>query len=332
MGSRKILYTIPKRAGRPVQLLHRLEEAGFVVEQIPEDRHLTEDELIARIPGVLATIAGGEPYTERVFTAAPDLKLVSRHGVGCDTVDLAAASRHRVAVTVTSETNSEAVADLTLSLMCAVRRQLLQNDRAVRRGRWLPECVPGLWRATVGIVGLGRIGRRVAKRCVGFEMRVLATKRRSDSEFAQRYGVELVSMDELFCQADIVTLHTPVSPENAHLVNRARLAEMKPTAILINTARGDLVDEAALCDALRAGTIAGAGLDVFTKEPPVGSPLLGLDNVVLTPHCGEFDHASAVATMTRVVDNVLRFLRGEPLAFPEDLLNPEAPMRANREL
>lgn len=331
MGSRKILYTIPKRAGRPVQLLHRLEEAGFVVEQIPEDRHLTEDELIARIPGVSATIAGGEPYTERVFTAAPDLRLVSRYGVGCDNVDLAAASRHRVAVTVTSGTNAEAVADLTLSLMCAVRRQLLQNDRAVRRGRWLPECVPGLWWATVGIVGLGRIGRRVAKRCLGFDMRILAAEPKPDLEFVKGHGIELVSLDELFCQADIITLHTPASPENTHLVNRARLAEMKPTAILINTARGDLVDEAALCEALRAEKIAGAGLDVFTKEPPVDSPLLGLDNVVLTPHCGEFDHASAVATMTRVVDNVLRFLRGKPLGFPEDLLNPEVLVRAGRE-
>jgi phosphoglycerate dehydrogenase-like enzyme len=331
VGSRRILYTVPKRAGRPVQLLQRLEEAGFVVEQIPEDRHLTESELIARIPGVVAMIAAGEPYTERVFAAASDLKLVSRYGVGCDNVDLAAATRHRVAVTRTSETNSEAVADLTLGLMCAVRRQLLQNDRAVRAGRWLPECVPGLWRATVGIVGLGRIGRRVAKRCLGFDMRVLATKRRPDPEFTQRHGVELVSMDELFRQADIVTLHAPASPENIHLVDRQRLAMMKPTAILINTARGDLIDEAALCDALKAGTIAGAGLDVFTQEPPVGSPLLGLDNVVLTPHCAEFDRTSAEATMTRAIDNVLHYFSGEPLTYPQDCVNPEVLARAHRE-
>jgi D-3-phosphoglycerate dehydrogenase / 2-oxoglutarate reductase len=332
VGSRRILYTVPKRAGRPVQLLQRLEEAGFVVEQIPEDRHLTEAELIARIPGIVAMIAAGEPYTERVFTAASDLRLVSRYGVGCDNVDLAAATRHRVAVTRTSETNSEAVADLTLSLMCAARRQLLQNDRAVRRGRWLPECVPGLWRATVGIVGFGRIGRRVAKRCLGFDMRVLATKRRPEPEFTQRYGVELVSMDELFRQADIVTLHVPASPENIHLVNRQRLTMMKPTAILINTARGDLVDEAALCEALRAGTIAGAGLDVFAREPPIDSPLFGLDNVVLTPHCAEFDQSSALATMARAVDTVLRFFRGESLPFPEDLLNPEVLVGTSREL
>lgn len=332
MPSRKVLYTIPKRAGRPVHLLRRLEEAGFVVEQNPEGRHLTEDELIARLPGVSATIAAGEPYTERVFATAPDLRLVARHGVGYDNVDVGAASRHGVPVTVTSGTNAEAVADLTLSLICAVRRQLLQNDRRVRQGRWQAESVPGLWQATVGIVGLGRIGRRVAKRCLGFDMRILAAAPKPDLEFVQRHGIELVSLDELFCQADIVTLHARASPETTHLVNRARLATMKPTAILVNTARGDLVDEAALCEALRAGKIAGAGLDVFTQEPPVGSPLLGLDNVVLTPHCGEFDHASAVATMTRAVDNVLHFLRGEPLAFPEDLLNPEVLVRASREL
>jgi phosphoglycerate dehydrogenase-like enzyme len=312
-------------------LLQRLEAAGFVVEQIPEARHLTEDELVARISGVLVTIAAAEPYTERVFAAASDLRLVSRYGVGCDNVDVAAATRHRVAVTRTSETNSEAVADLTVSLMCAVRRQLLQNDRAVRAGRWLPECVPGLWRATVGIVGLGRIGRRVAKRCLGFDMRVIATMRRPDPEFAKSHGVELVNMDELFCQADIVTLHAPSSPENTHLVNRQRLAMMKPTAILINTARGDLVDEAALCEALKAGTIAGAGLDVFAKEPPVDSLLLGLDNVVLTPHCAEFDRTSAEATMTRAIDNVLHYFSGEPLTYPRDFVNPEVLAWARRE-
>jgi phosphoglycerate dehydrogenase-like enzyme len=314
-----------------VELLQRLEAAGFVVEQIPEARHLTEDELVARIPGFVAIIGAGEPYTERVFAAAADLKLLSRYGVGCDNVDIAAATRRRVAVTRTSETNSDAVADHALSLMCAVRRQLLRNDRAVRAGRWLPECVPGLWRATVGIVGLGRIGRRVAKRCLGFDMRVIAAMRRPDREFSKGHGVDLVSLDELFCQADIVTLHAPSSPENTHLVNRRRLAMMKPTAILINTARGDLVDEIALCEALKAGTIAGAGLDVFATEPPVDSPLLGLGNVVLTPHCAEFDRTSAEATMTRAIDNVLHFFSEEPLTFPHDFVNPEVLARARRE-
>ena len=333
MRSRRVLYTMPKRAGRPVHLLQRLEEAGFVVEQSPEGRHLTEDELIARLPGVWATIAAGEPYTERVFAAAaPDLRLVSRHGVGYDNVDLAAADRHGVAVTVTSGTNAEAVADLTVGLMCAVRRQILQHDRGVRQGRWQAECVPGLWRATVGIVGLGRIGRRVVKRCLGFGMHILAAEPKPDLEFVEGHAIELVSLDKLFSQADIITLHAPVSPENTHLVNRARLAKMKSTAILINTARGELVDEVALFEVLCAGKIAGVGLDVFTEEPPIGSPLLDLDNAVLTPHCAEFDHTSAMATMTRAVDNVLHFVRGEPLTFPADLLNPEVLVRASREV
>jgi phosphoglycerate dehydrogenase-like enzyme len=315
-----------------VHLLERLEQGGFVVEQNPEKRHLTEDELIARLPGVWATIAAGEPYTERVFAAAPDLRLVSRHGVGYDNVDLAAAGRHGVAVTVTSGTNAEAVADLTMGLICAVRRKILQHDRGVRQGRWQAECVPGLWRATVGIVGLGRIGRRVVKRCLGFDMHILAAEPKPDLEFVERHAIELVSLDKLFSQADIITLHAPVSPENTHLVDRARLAKMKSTAILINTARGELVDEVALFEALRAGKIAGAGLDVFMEEPPVGSLLLELDNVVLTPHCAEFDLTSAMATMTRAVDNVLHFVRREPLTFPADLLNPEVLGRASREV
>ena len=140
--------------------------------------HLTEDELIARLPGVSATIAAGEPCTERVFAAARDLRLVSRRGVGYDNVDLAAASHHGVAV-----------ADLTLSLICVVRRQLLQNDRSVRQGRWRAECMPGLWQAAVGMVGLGRIGRRVVKRCLGFGMRILAAEPKPDLEFVRRHGI-----------------------------------------------------------------------------------------------------------------------------------------------
>jgi phosphoglycerate dehydrogenase-like enzyme len=322
MPPRKVLFGLPASVDQPNPILDPLWAAGFTVERVIGRWALSEDELIARLPGVCATIAGGEPYTERVFAAAPDLKLVARHGAGYEKVDLAAATRHGVAVTVTPGANANAVADMTLALMGAVRRNLLVLDRLVRAGGWGADTPPALWRSTVGIVGLGYIGKAVARRCVGFEMRLLAAEPAPDLSFVRQHGITLVDVDALCRQADIITLHAPATPENRHLINRDRLAIMKPTAILINTGRGTLVNEAALCEALSAGRLAGAGLDVFEREPPEGSPLLTMDKVVLTPHCAGRDLASHAAVLGRCVETILRFFRQEPLASPEDLLNP----------
>jgi D-3-phosphoglycerate dehydrogenase / 2-oxoglutarate reductase len=318
----RILFALHSVGDGPLPPIEPLVQAGFAVERVRASRPLTEDDLIAKLSGISATIAGGEPYTERVFRAAPDLRLVARHGVGYDSVDVAAATRHGVAVTVTAGSNANSVADFALTLMCAVRRKLLRLDRTVREGGWGSEMVPALWQSTVGIVGLGHIGRCVARRCLGFEMRVLATEPRPDMEFVRRYDIELVALDDLCRQADIVTLHVPASPENRRLIGRERLSLMKPTAILVNTARGSLVDEPALIEALAGGRLAGAGLDVFEREPLGESLLQGLDNVVLSPHCAGKDAMSHAVTLPRCVETVLRFFRGDPLD-PKDLLNPE---------
>jgi phosphoglycerate dehydrogenase-like enzyme len=183
--------------------------------------------------------------------------------------------------------------------------------------------VPALWKSTVGIVGLGHIGKCVARRCLGFEMQVLAMEPAPDMAFVRQHGIQLVSLEELLRRADIITLHTPATPQNRHLINRERLALMRPTAILINTARGTLVDQDALIEALKNGRIAGAGLDVFQREPlESSSPLLALDNVVLTPHCAGKDLTAQASTVSRCVETVLRFFRGEPLE-PDDIRNPD---------
>jgi phosphoglycerate dehydrogenase-like enzyme len=248
---------------------------------------------------------------------------VARHGAGFDKVDLAAATRHGVLVTTTPGSNANAVADLTIGLMCAVRRQITRLDRRMRGGIWASEYVPALWKSTVGIVGLGHIGKCVARRCLGFEMQVLATEPAPDMAFVRQHGIQLVSLEELLRRADIITLHTPATPQNRHLINREHLALLRPTAILINTARGTLVDQDALIEALKNGRIAGAGLDVFQREPlESSSPLLALDNVVLTPHCAGKDLTAQASTVSRCVETVLRFFRGEPLE-PDDIRNPD---------
>jgi phosphoglycerate dehydrogenase-like enzyme len=300
--------------------LARLQAAGCELVLNPHGRTLAGDELIAMLAGCLASLAGGERYTEEVFAAAPELKAVARMGVGYDAVDVAAATRHGVAVAMGFGTNHEAVADMAFALMAALSNQLLAYHQDVMEQRWGRHFHPGLWRSTVGIVGLGRIGRALARRCRGFEMRVLAY---DPVAGAEADGVELVGLDELFREADFLSVHAPHDATTDKIVNAARLALMKPSAYVINTARGGLVDEAALYGALKSGRIAGAGLDVFAVEPlPADSPLRSLSNVILTPHCAG-GSISAVGLMTeRCVDNVLA-VKERRSPGDQYLLNPE---------
>ena len=257
-----------------------------------------------------------------MFAAAPELKVVARMGVGYDAVDVAAASRHGVAVAMGFGTNHEAVADMAFALMAALSNRLFDYHREVMDKRWGGHFHPGLWRSTVGILGLGRIGRALAKRCRGFEMRALAYDTVADAAYAAAEGIELVGPEELFREADFLSVHVPHDALTDKIVNAARLALMKPSAFVVNTARGGLVDEAALYEALRSGRIAGAGLDVFAAEPlPADSPLRSLSNVILTPHCAGGSISAVGLMMERCVDNVLALKDGRS---PGDqyLLNP----------
>lgn len=320
--SGKVLVLVHPLATRPAPWFERLRAAGFEVVFGGLQRQLTEDELIAHLPGVFATIAGGEPYTERVFAASPELKIVARFGVGWDRVDVAAATRHGVAVAMAFGTNHESVADGAFTLLAACACNLPAKHRQVITGGWGSGFHPGIWRKTVGIVGLGRIGRALARRCrAGFEMRVLAHDVVQDPAFAAAQGIELVDLDTLLRQSDFVSLHVPLTDETDGLIDARRLATMKPGAFLINTARGGLVDEDALHAALVSGRLAGAGLDVFRNEPPVGSPLLALDNVVLMPHCSGMDETFEAAAAERCIESILAYARGEHPG-PQFVLNP----------
>ena len=300
----------------------QLEECGFAVRRNPHRRFFTEDELCEALDGAFAVVAGSEPYTERVFRAATHLKVVARWGVGYERVDVPAATRRGVAVAMAFGCNHEGVADCALVLMGAVAEKLIIHDRRVKEGGWGYEPHRGLWRSTVGIVGLGRIGKAVARRCHGFEMRVLAHDVQPDTAFAEAHNITFVPLETLLREADFVSLHGPQTSETMHLINRERLARMKPTAILINTARGGLVDEAALYEALLSGRIAGAGLDVFQHEPATGSPLLGLDNVVCAPHMGGNDLAALELTGDCCLQAILAVAQGRS-PHAEYLLNPE---------
>ncbi|MEJ5359587.1 MAG: phosphoglycerate dehydrogenase [Desulfobacterales bacterium] len=259
---------------------------------------------------------------DAVLDRAGRLRAVAKLGAGLDTVDVAAATRRRIPVFHTPGANNQAVADHTFALILALARRILECDRGLRAQRWEHTRILGveIWQKTLGLVGLGAIGRCVALRAKGFQMRVLAHDPYWPEAFAAEHGIERVPLEELLARADIVSLHVPLTPESRHLIDARALARMKPSAFLINCSRGGIVNEAHLVEALRTGKIAGAGLDVFEEEPPVASPLLALDNVVLTPHTAAFTYEGMNNMSTGIVEQILAFARGER---PRHTVNPE---------
>jgi len=278
-------------------------------------------DVIEYLQGCAAVVAGGEPYTEEVFASCPDLRLVVRFGVGYDAVDVEAATRHGIVTATTPGTNDWAVADHAMGLIIDLAHRISRHDRLIRSGGWGGIRGIDVWQKTIGIVGLGRIGKGVARRARGFDMRVLAYESYPDPAFVREHGVELVGMDEVFRQADFVTLHLPATPETTRIVNADKLALMKPTAYLINTARGKLVDEDAVYEAVTSGKIAGAGLDAWTVEPLDNvERWAALDNVVLTPHSAPSTDGVWVATWKMMTESIVGFLEGKK---PVGILNPE---------
>jgi glyoxylate reductase len=256
------------------------------------------------------------------LAAAPGVKVVANVAVGVDNVDLAACRARGVIVTNTPGVLTEATADLAFGLMLAAGRRIAEGDRLVRAGGWSgwgPSFMVGgkVHGATLGLVGLGRIGQAVARRARGFGMHVLYTQRAPLAEgLARVLGATYLPLDELLAQADIVSLHCPLTPETRGLLSAARLAAMKPGSVLVNTARGPIVDEAALAEALANGPLAAAGLDVFEDEPRVHPALLACANAVLTPHIASADHTTRAAMAGLAADNVLALLAGKPALTP----------------
>jgi D-3-phosphoglycerate dehydrogenase len=319
----KVLVTIPWFKDRSAPELDRLREAGCEILINRQGRAYNEAELIEVIPEVDATIAGSEPYNERTLAAAKSLKAIARVGVGHDRIDVAAATRQGVAVAMAFGTNHEAVADHAFALIAALANQLPTYHREIVGRRWAARFHASLWRGVVGIIGLGRIGRALARRCVGFEMRVLANDIAPDADYALANSIEMVDLETLLREADFVSINAPHTPLTDKMINAERLSLMKPGAYLVNTARGGLVDEPALIEALQAGRIAGAGLDVMAVEPlPEGSPLRALDNVILTPHCAGVSDDAVSRMLSRCIDSVLAIKDGRDPG-DELLLNPE---------
>lgn len=288
-----------------------LDRAGCDTVKADMTQKMTEDRLAELLTGVDGAIIGVVPMTARVLDQAPDLKVVSAHGVGVDHIDLKAAAEKGVVIANCPGANAASVCDLTIGLMIAASRNIPGVDRAVRSGEWARYHGSEMWQKTVGIIGLGHIGLGVAKRALGFDMKVLAYDRFIDGTPEQLPQIQAAFLDDILRQSDFITLHAPLTVQTRHMIGPDELAVMKPDAYLINTARGGLVDEQALFKALSTGQIAGAAFDCFVDEPPVGSPLLELDNMVVTPHIGAHTRESIERVGVMAAENVIAVLSGK---------------------
>jgi D-3-phosphoglycerate dehydrogenase len=286
-------------------LTDRMDVRTFV------SRPQTEAELLDRIHDAefVINVRARTPFTAAVLQQCPKLKLISIWGTGTDNVDLTAARELRIRVTNTPGVSAVAVAEHALTLMLAVARQITQVDQQVRTGSWPRAMVQQVYGKTVGLIGMGAIGRQMARLAKGIGCRVIAwtfTAREDER-------VEFVPLDEIYRQSDFISVHVRQSPETIGLIGHKQFEMMKPTAILINTARGAIIDERELIDALSRGRIAGAGLDVFEKEPPGPNSLFfNLPNVILTPHSAGITPETTEAGIALAIDNIFQFASGTP--------------------
>ena len=287
-----------------------LHNSGCELVKADMSQEMSEDRLIRLLEGVDGAIIGVVPMTSYVMENAPTLKVISMHGVGTDHIDLEAAARLGIVIANCPGTNDQAVADLTIGLMIAIARNIPSVDNELRAGTWGRQKGSELWKKTLGMIGFGRIGSAVAKRAIGFDMRVLVYDPYVEPQYVIEIGASVAPLEDMLVESDYLSLHAALTPETKKMIGTPQFERMKPSAFLINTARGGLVDEDALHDALISGKIAGAAMDVFVEEPLRSSPLLELKNVVLTPHIGAHTVEAIDRMGVMAARNVVRTLQG----------------------
>ena len=282
---------------------------------------ISPEELIKRIKDYDAlAIRSGTKVTEDVINAAEKLKVIGRAGVGVDNVDIDAATKKGIIVVNTPGGNTISAAEHTIAMMLALSRNIPQANSSLKGGEWKKKMYAGVevYNKTLGIVGIGRIGAEVAKRMKAFEMRILGYDPFVTEERAGELGIRMATLDEIFRESDFITVHTPLTPETRNLIDEPELRIMKPGVRLINCARGGIINEEALARAVADGRVAGAAVDVFTKEPPTGNPMLDQNKIIVTPHLGASTAEAQINVAVAVADQILEVMRGN---IPSNALN-----------
>ena len=300
--------------------LERLQREGCHILEWREGGGLPESDLLAKLAEADGWIVAFHPIGPALLDQAPRLRIIAKHGVGVDNIDIAAATERGIVVTTAPSANDQAVADLAMALLLALLRRIPEASGSVKAGRWDRFLGAGFAGKMMGILGLGRIGQNVARRAAGFGVELIGADPVWPEEAAREIGIRRVGIRDLLAESDIITLHTPLTPETEGLIGEREITLMKSGVWIVNTSRGKVVNEKAMYEALVSGKVAGYATDVFETEPPEGSPLLSLPNVIGTPHMGTHTRESIRCMGDRVVDAVLGVLRGER---PEHVVNPE---------
>ena len=290
--------------------LELFNQEGLVVKINPTGRKITSDELLSSAKDCIGLIAGTEQYSKDVLSKMKNLKVISRLGVGIDNIDINEAKKLNIKVFTTQTSPSLAVAELTISLILNLARKIPLMNAQMKEGKWEKSMGTLLNQKTLGIIGLGTIGKKVVQLLTGFNLKILAFDTMKDEEFSRKHEIDYCSLDELLRNSDFVSIHLNATRENYHLINKSKLNLMKEDAFLINTSRGEVIDERTLEETLRLGKLGGAALDVFEKEPYDGT-LNGLENVFLTPHIGSYAREIRIKMEIDATKNLINGLKNE---------------------
>jgi D-3-phosphoglycerate dehydrogenase len=315
MAQHIVLSTSPTFTKYSRHSLALLEEHGCRLVIIPPSEFRERPDSKTILAEASAWVVGADKVYATDLEKASNLKLIIKHGTGVDSIDVGAASAKGICVANAPGGNAESVADLAFGLMLALARQIIPTDKKTREGFWDMVMGRDLFGKTLGVLGLGQIGKGVVRRAAGFSMKALGYDIVHDTDFETEQGMKAADLDEIMAAADFITVHLPLLPETKGIIGKAQLAKMKASAYIVNTSRGGVVAEDALLECLQAGRIAGAALDVFQVEPPGQSAFFQLENVIVTPHMGAYTENAMSAISGIVAESIVRVLQGgEPLS------------------
>ena len=306
----KILITPRSFASFSDKPLKMFTERGYEIKRNNTGRPYRKEEMLKLIRDVDGIIIGIDELSAEIIEETNELKVISKYGIGLDNIDINMATNKKIVVTNTPTANVDAVADLTFGLILSLARRVPEADRKTKSGKWGKIIGKSVWKKTIGIIGLGKIGRQVVKRAKGFEMNILVFDISKDKKFAQKYGIKYVNLEKLLRKSDYITTHIPLNDTTQNMISYEELEKIKESAFLINTSRGGIVDEEALYNALRNNKLRGAALDVYKNEPLQETPLKELENVIMTPHIGAYTEEAIENMGTQAAQNLIDVLEG----------------------
>jgi D-3-phosphoglycerate dehydrogenase len=306
----KILITPRSFASSSDKAIKMLTARGYEIQRNNTDQPYQKEEMLNLIKDIDGMIIGIDELSAEIIERADKLKVISKYGIGLDNIDLPMAIKKKIIVTNTPQANVDAVADLAFGLILSLARRIPEADQKTKSGKWEKIIGKSVWEKTLGIIGLGKIGKQVVKRAQGFQMNILVFDLIKDKKFASRYSIKYVSLEKLLQKSDYITIHIPLNDTTRGMISYKELGKIKKEAFLINTSRGGIVDEQALYKALRNNQLKGAALDVYSNEPPVESPLKELDNVIMTPHIGAYTEEAIENMGMQAAQNLIDVLEG----------------------